>query len=447
MKLAIVSSYNEPCGIAAYAKAIEQTFKNLFDVKVIDLKSASLIGNPATHDSLAAEAYIDQLCAELESYDCVNIHLEWGIFGNSLENIQRRVIKLFQASKRLIISVHTLTIRSSDGPEWQELNRATLESLKTRSADMPYRLIAHLPRDADALRTLFGLDNVTDFPVVFLSRKEIEYYQRTDAATWKQQNGFKKDDIVILRAGYLASHKDSLISLKLLRLLPDNYKLAFVGGQHPRSIVPYSVSPLVKEITDYLDQHDEMTLKAHNPATLANRVRFLGHVSDEDLYRAIACSDFITVTHLETSQGASGIGSIALQMERPVILSYNSFFIEYGKYYNDGFSYFSLGHHYELRDRILTFDPTKITKLKEYSRKFSIESLADLYQVLYQDMLQGKGNNAGRPSLLVPLPPPVVPKPLPLPLYHHMALFLLRIVKRILRPVKRLVKKLLLCNA
>jgi glycosyltransferase involved in cell wall biosynthesis len=430
MKLAIVSSYNESCAIAAYAGALEKTFKTKFDVKVIDLKSASLIGNPAIHDSPAAEAYIDQICAELASYDCVNIHLEWGIFGGSVQNIQRRVLKLFQASKCLIASVHTLNVRSSDSPEWQELNRATLEALKTRTSDMPYRLLAHLPRDAEVLRTLFGFDNVVDFPLVFLSRKEVEHYQSTDAARWKQQNGFKEDDIIILRAGYLAEHKDSLISLKLLRLLPDNYKLAFVGGQHPRTIVPYMVSPLVKEITDYLD--DDIILNENNRSgidatTLANRVRFLGHVSDEDLYRAIACADFITVTHLETSQGSSGIGSIALQMERPVILGYNSFFIEYGKYYGEGFSYFSLGHHYELRDRILNFDLAKVERLKEHTRRYSLESMADLFQTLYDDMLKGNGNNAGRPSLVskisVQRKPPVV----------------LRVARR----AKRIVKKIL----
>jgi glycosyltransferase involved in cell wall biosynthesis len=440
MKLAIVSSYDEMCAIAAYAKAIEQTFRDTFDVTVLNLKSAALVGNPALHNSPAAEEHIDRICRELESFDCVNIHLEWGLFGADIASIQRRVIKLCEAGKRLILSLHTLNIRSSDGPEWQNMERAVIEALKQRSSDRPYWFITHLPREAEALRNIFGIDNVVDFPLVFLSQKEVRHYQSMDAAVWKESLGFKKDDIVILRMGYLAEHKDSLISLRSMRLLPPHYKLAFAGGQHPRGITPYAVSPLVKEITDYLDHYDEPALKERNHhgaavTTLADRICFLGNVTDEELYRAIACADFMTITHLETSQGGSGTASIALQMERPTILSYNSFFIEYAKYYEGGFSFFTMGNHYELRDKILRFDPAQVERLKKYGKKYSLDGLAALYEKMYKDMLDGKGNNAGRPV-----------QPLQTVAYQSLAYRMffktLGIVKRALRLIRQVRQKI-----
>jgi glycosyltransferase involved in cell wall biosynthesis len=401
MKLAIVSSYDEQCALASYAKSIKNTFSKKFDVTVFDLKSAALVGNPLAHNSPAAEAPSDQICHDLADYDCVNVQLEWGLFGADLAGMQRRLLKLFNASKRLIVTLHTLNIRSSDAREWQEMETAVLESLKKRDDDHPYWVITHLSREAEAVRSVLGIDNVVDFPLVFLSRQEVQEYQKNDPTVWKESLGFKKDDVVILRFGFLASHKDSLISLKLLRLLPQNYKLAFIGGQHPRGIVPYTVSPLVKELTDYIDDYDAAALEQRNHygaavTTLGDRVCFLGHVSDEEFYRAAACADFITLTHLETSQGGSGSAAVALQMERPVILSFNSFFMEYEKYYKEAFSFFTMGNHYELRDKIMNFDPANVERLKICGQKYSLEKLTDVYEELYQNMLNGKGNNTGR---------------------------------------------------
>ncbi|WP_020175429.1 glycosyltransferase [Methyloferula stellata] len=400
MKLAIISTYGEVCGIASYARAIEKTFKHRFDVTVFDLKTAALIANEKLNETAAAEEHIDQICHMLANYDCVNIQMEWDLFGRSIEAIERRVLKLCQASKCLIITLHSLHLFVRPKP-WQDMHHRVFESLKKRSTKQPYWIITHLPREAELMRSVFAIENVTDFPVVYLSNEEVATYRQLDKTAWKKDLGFQEDDIVILRAGYLMPHKDQMVSIKSLGLLPQQYKLAFAGGEYPPIIQTNEVSALVKEATEYLDNYDEAALKARQhygaeARTLGDRIRFLGNISDSELYTALACTDFVTITHLESGQGASGIASIALQLEQQVILSYNRLFLEYNKYYRGGFSFFTMGNHYELRDKILNFKPATKALLGDYGKKYSLDKLAELFRSIYQNMLDGKFNNAGQ---------------------------------------------------
>jgi glycosyltransferase involved in cell wall biosynthesis len=401
MKLAIISSYDESCGNATHTKAIEQTFKHQFNVKVFNLMTAALVAHESLHGSTAAENHIDQIAEALTQFDCVNLQLEWCLYGRDSESIKRRLIKLINSSKNIILTLHSLHA----DPFWYDIQYTIFEVLKARPQSEPYWIIATLPREAEKLRSIFGIDNVGDFPLVYLSEQEVQIYKQADKSAWKESLGFQKDDIVILRAGFLVPHKDHLVSLKSLQLMPPQYKLAFAGGEHPPGMQKNTISSVVKEVTDYLDQHDAPVLAARalqgkSISTLGERVCFLGNLSDEELYTAMACADFVTVTHLESGQSASGIASIAFQLERPIILSYNRFFLEYEKYYRGGFSFFTMGNHYELRDKILNFPAGRSPLLENYGKKYSLNSLAALYQNLYEAMIEGRIHNAGRQTTL-----------------------------------------------
>lgn len=416
MRLAVVGSYNEACGVASYVAAIKNSFGKPFEVEVMNLKTTALVGNEALHNSEAAEAHIESICDQLENFDCVNLQLEWGIYGRRFDIIARRLIKLIKASKRIILTIHSLHITNDS----RDAQQAVFQTLKSRPADRPYWFVTHLAKEADSLRRNFGIDNVDDFPVAYFSEQEVKnIYAQTDAKAWKVKLGFKEDDIVLLHAGFFAAHKDHMTPLKALQLLPQNYKLVFSGSEHPAGIQMFSISPVVTKITDYIDRYDEEALKIRNHSnqnsvpTLGDRVRFIGSLSEEDLPKAMVCADFVTITHLETGQSSSGIASMALQLERPVIVSYNRFFMEYEKYYKDGYSYSTMGNHYELRDKILNFDRAQLQKLHECGKIYSMDGLARLYQKIYDDMLAGRVVNAGREAgapavaaIVAPPPPP-----------------------------------------
>jgi len=416
MKLALISSYGEACGNATFSLAIAKTFRDKFDFRVFDLQTAALIANESLHNTPGAEEHIDRICDALKDFDCVNIQLEWGLFGRDPDTIRRRIIKLIKASHRLIISLHSLHINEHN----RLMQNAVFQALKERDNSLPYWFIVHLPRDVIKLRSIFGIENVTDYPVIHLSEKEVkDYHARADAAMWKQRHGFNKDDFVIFRSGFMAPHKDHMVSLKALRLLPPNYKLAYGGSEPPAAIQKFVVSPIIQDITTYLDSIDDAALRERavsgttSAGTLGDRVRFLGMQSDEDLYLSMCCADMITITHLESGQSASGIASIALQLERPTILSYNKFFIDNEKYYRGGFSFFQIGNHYELRDKIMTFDYAQTERLKEYGKIYSIDGLAELHKKIYADMVAGRVNNSGRKSnmlaAVIDAPPPPPP--------------------------------------
>ncbi|MFY9288065.1 MAG: glycosyltransferase [Alphaproteobacteria bacterium] len=406
MKLAVIGSYNEACGVASYVSSIKNCFGAPFDVEVMDLKTTALVGHETLSDSDAAEAHIDSICKKLKHFDCVNLQFEGGLFGRSIDVIGRRLTKLFNNSQNLILTIHSLHVTDQS----RDMLHRLFQNLKNRSPDRPYWFITHLQKEADILRQTFGIDNVIDFPVTYFTEQQVkDLHSTADAKAWKRQIGLKEDDIVVLHAGFFAAHKDHMTALKALQILPQNYKLVFAGSEHPVGIQKFSISPVVSKITDYIDQYDADVVRArnHDPrssgTTLGDRVRFVGAPSDADLHKVMCCADIVAVTHLESGQSSSGIASMAFQLERPVILSYNIFFLEYEKYYKDGFSYFTMGNHYELRDKIMNFDMAMVSRLQEYGKTYSMDGLAKLYQKIYDDMRAGRVINRGRPVVVVAL--------------------------------------------
>lgn len=388
-KLAIISSFNEYCGNATYAKTLQDGFGAHFDVDVLDLKTGSLLQLTDPHNDKLGDEHIEQLATQLRHYDLVNLHLEWGLYGGSLEQIERRLLKLISKSPNLLLTLHSLNISH---PCWVPLIERVFNAIK--SARIPYFFITHLPRERVFLQKFFGITRAVDYPVIYLTKRRREQYIRNaDSREWKQRLGFNKNDKIIARVGFFAGHKDVITGLKALALLPPQYKLVFVGGEIPAGIRRFQIAPSVQEITSFLDHHDTTLAlsraKGEQVSLLSDRVAFLGNVSDDDLYRAVACSDIVTLTHRESGQSASGIASIAFELQRPMVLAFNYMFMEYAKYFPNCFEFFNIGNHYELRDKILQFDLQRVEQLKKIIDVYSLDGLLSIYQSILQDFRSG----------------------------------------------------------
>lgn len=88
-KLAIVSTHDDLCGIAAYTRSLEQQLADIFDVTVFDLNQFLL---RSSHGRVRkfGDKHIQAICREIRHYDTVNLQLEHGTLGRSCSDIFRR---------------------------------------------------------------------------------------------------------------------------------------------------------------------------------------------------------------------------------------------------------------------------------------------------------------------------------------------------------------------
>ncbi|HEY3912328.1 MAG TPA: hypothetical protein VGM07_20940, partial [Stellaceae bacterium] len=106
-RLALVSTYSDLCGIAAYTKSLEKQLADAFDVRVFDLNQFLL---RATHARVRrfADRHIQEICREIREFDAVNLQLEHGTLGRSCRDIFRRFTWIARAAPRLSVTFHTV---------------------------------------------------------------------------------------------------------------------------------------------------------------------------------------------------------------------------------------------------------------------------------------------------------------------------------------------------
>ena len=111
-KLAIISSYDEFCGIAGFTRALEMQLRPYADLQVFDLDQY-LLRSPHKRVRRLADQHIQEIAAQLSRFDSVNIQLEHGTLGKPPRDIIRRFKWLAEAAPRLSITFHTVMVREA----------------------------------------------------------------------------------------------------------------------------------------------------------------------------------------------------------------------------------------------------------------------------------------------------------------------------------------------
>jgi hypothetical protein len=85
---------------------------------------------------------------------------------------------------------------------------------------------------------------------------------------------------------------------------------------------------------------------------LHQRVHFIGAVEDDDIILGMMLCDAVLFPYANTLQTASGPISIALELDRPVLASRNTHFIEFQKYVGRAFEMCDIGNALEYSQKI-----------------------------------------------------------------------------------------------
>ena len=400
-RLAIVSTYDELCGIAGYTRALERQLQTVMDVTVFDLDQY-LLRSPHRRVQRMGDDHIRKIAAQLRHFDSVNIQLEHGTLGRAPGRIMKRLSLLARAAPALSVTFHT--ILSDDPMPWPEiwrhlrrgapsaagavmgdnirariLSRGVYTLLRRLQRRKPVQIIVHTRRDMRLLRDVYRLRDVHHHPLSFVDQmraREIRATASRDSFPAIRQ--LPPNTRLIGTFGFLSAYKGFDTAIRALRELPEDHHLLIFGGIHPQTIrrheklAPY-IGELLRDARIGQTLLDDLAkagragisvdamaseLLGPHPQNLSRRMHFMGVLNDEDFLSAMAVCDAVVLPYLEVGQSASGPISMALEMGCRVIASRTTAFLQFARYHPDEVEFFDIGNFHELAQRIAAGAPT-----------------------------------------------------------------------------------------
>ncbi|WP_286784267.1 MULTISPECIES: hypothetical protein [Pseudomonas] len=399
-KLAIISTYDDLCGIAGYTKALVRQLQQDYDVTVFDLDQYLLRSTMRSIRRLGDEL-IAEIVSKLPAFDVVNIQLEHGTLGATPADIFRRFESLVRHGKPLTVTFHTVlpvggrgardlarAVRHLDRRGFfeilhemrvgRELGHPVMRSLARRQKRAKTSVIFHTRRDARSHKLIYGLDRVFDHPLAFYggTGKLIPPRTRVNLpAALKAE----VRPVVLGIFGFISPYKGIHTAIQALRRLPGNYHLMVFGGLHPNDIRKgYSVHPYLEKVMDLVTDdfgamaaskkkgvfEGQVNLHIDSSATLqrlmsgmcdiSQRVHFMGAVRDDEFASAIQLCDIVVLPYEEVGQSSSGPLAIANDVGARIVCARNKAFLQYERYNPGRLNFFDIGNYLELAQRIIS---------------------------------------------------------------------------------------------
>lgn len=400
LRLAVISTYDELCGIAGYTRALERQLRPLTDLTVFDLDQY-LLRSPHGRVQRLGDAHVREIASRLPEFDAANIQLEHGTLGRTPKRILRRLKLLVRAAPALSVTFHT--VLNDEGIPWEQLRKdlgrlrigaanATVRNyrrgrllsvgvyalLREEQARKPVQVIVHTRRDMRLLRDVYRLKNVHHHPLSFVDPERARQIRATATRdSFPMLRHLPPGTKLIGTFGFLSRYKGFDTAIRALRELPEDHHLLIFGGVHPQTIQRNEpIDPYVGQLLDegrigktLLDefgsagrsgiavQDAAAGLLGRHPRDLSSRIHFLGVLNDDDFMTAMAVCDTVVLPYLEVGQSSSGPISIALEMGCRVIASRTLAFLQYSRYHPDEIEFFDIGNYHELAERIAAGNP------------------------------------------------------------------------------------------
>lgn len=362
-RVALVSTWQELCGIAHYSYFLKRGLDHHVDVTVLPTKRDLIQKAKTRKEERAADAYIDEIASFLGAFDSVIVQFEPGIYGNTTAKALARVRRLLQRSKNFSIAFHFLPredrrtipqiVRSRSirlaiselkaamrGYAWSGFFKALMKHSKR------YKVTAITHNKSDARYLSFQLPGIEilDNPLTYMDET---YIAALPAMASKSEMARllpepKSDTRYLGVFGFYSPYKGFETVIEALNYLPADYELLMFSSVHHTSLSPN------QGINDYLRQLKQMVDKEN----LLDRVHFIGSVSDEDMLLGMMACDAVIAPYTNSGHAASGVASQAIELDRPTYLTRNDLFNEFGKYFSGNFEFFDIGNSIELAQKI-----------------------------------------------------------------------------------------------
>jgi glycosyltransferase involved in cell wall biosynthesis len=394
-RLAIVSTFDDMCGIAGYTRLLMKQIEADFDIEVFDLDQF-MMRSMHSRVRQIADNMIKDFCARANSFDFVNIQLEYGTLGRDFRDIVRRLSWIAKAAPALSVTFHTVrahepidrqaVLRKIGRLQFTNAWRLVMEHrevtrvqgtfcklLRRISKRKTVTVIVHTRRDMRLMRYIHRIDSVYDHPLSFLSPVDAASLRATTTrAHIAGLSRLPENAKIVGVFGFLSEYKGFDTVIRAMHLLPEDHHLLIFGGVHPNEIKKSEkIYPYLRKLLDetfvdrsIFDGLKNMTvslridsansgLLVDHPKNISRRIHFLGPQTDEGFARGMVVCDHVVLPYLEIGQSASGPMSIALELGCRVIAARNHAFMQFARYHPNAIEFFEIGNHLELAERIM----------------------------------------------------------------------------------------------
>lgn len=379
-----LSTHDEECGIAIYqqnivngmgqTRAINNVFFHISPNKLKLLKGQEL------------QAALHELFTQLKDFDILHIQHEYSFYyGNQLQLVVDGAARMH---KKILFTMHTpphalgrhmpTVIAPGLHP------RSWIAAYRSRKARQLF-LDAHITplqkadlvvvpsRSAKNSFASFGVPaermRVIELPVPTINT------ERSSKVLQKALDK-KPGDVLLSTVGFIAKTKGIIAAVKSLTYLPDNYKLAIIGGAHPSG----QNDEFIDEVCDVIRELD-----------LQKRVYITGYVADDDERDAMARETDICLYPYDReyyNYVSSAALTNAIANGLPIVAYKTDTFLEA----NDAVPFINFcqsANYYQLARVIRALDTEKSVALtKQYADKFSVETQAAKIAECYKELAE-----------------------------------------------------------
>jgi glycosyltransferase involved in cell wall biosynthesis len=397
--LAIVSSGSKLCGIAAYTAALRRQLDDVFDITVFNLNQY-LMRSPNPRVRRLADRQMKEICRAIRQFDAVNLQLEYGTLGRFGPDIHRRFCWLTDAAPRLSVTFHSLqaqptfdigafakalaTFRFKTAAQMHAsfrrghlLSHGVARQLRRVQSHKQVSAIVHNRRDRNDVRYLYGIRDVFDHPLAYLSLDEVEAVRSRASRRQFPMLDALPDDVVLIGVfGFINEYKGIGTAIQALQYLPKNHHLLIFGGVHPQEITPRQPRhPYISKLfehgfidTTLYDKLGELAegaprlvveadrglskLLGRHPKDVSDRIHFMGSQAEPEFLSGMAVCDAVVFPYLEVGQSSSGPISQALELGCRIVASRTHAFLEFAEYHSNAIEFFDIGNHVELAERL-----------------------------------------------------------------------------------------------
>jgi glycosyltransferase involved in cell wall biosynthesis len=375
-----LTTHNEECGIAKYQ---EQYLRGMKDME--DIENVVFEYSPNQTKNMTSREFapvLKQFAKQLKSFDILHIQHEFSFYKH--DELDGFVSEALKQRKKTLMTIHTSpdaglpkTTAGGFGP------RSVLHRLRAKRAKQHF--------DHVHLKAMRRVDQIIVHNTVTL-RSLVKHGVREDRITRitmpvpalsfdlktteiKDNLDKKNDDVIYCTVGFLSKNKGMMQAVKALTFLPDNYKLAIIGGAHPSG-----------ENNKFYDNLCDLIQKLD----LKSRVYITGYVKEDEKLNALIRECDICVYPYDKIYYA-GVTSAALNNAianyKPVIAYPTQSIIDMNEEQPvvklcDSFNY------YELAREVSRIDITEQTELsKKYAAKYGYSTEAPKFLKIYQQLL------------------------------------------------------------
>lgn len=380
--LQFTSLSSDNCGVGKYQKNFIDYHQNSQEDKI----ETRIFGVSPYQTRLMSEAELEEvtqrLKKELKDYDILHIQHEFGLYSGT--EFAQLVDVAKELGKKVVVTVHLSPAlafkfkpRQGIGPRsvllvlrQRRLHRIFVERhiIPMQKADL---LITH---NNGATKSLvdYGIskDNILQIKHPVLPQVQPDILSSEIADNLHKKPG----DILYATIGFMHKYKGIEDAVRALKYLPENYKLAIIGGMQP-------ISHEVNIYNKLADLIDVLNLK--------DRVYITGFVQEDDRLNALIREVDVCVYPYNNAyygQVSSGALNLAFANEKPVVAyptdSFKESNSEFGQIVLTGSQ-----AYYELARELHRVDVDgQKTKIKQYANKYSWPNAAEALVKAYSSL-------------------------------------------------------------